>query len=129
MFSSDLGRAVETVRVAFGDSGIPIHYDPRLRECNYGELNGMPRAEIERECSGRIDVPYPAGESYRDVVERIRDFLDDVSGAYDGMRILVIGHAATRWALDHLLEGKPLEDVVGAPFEWRPGWEHVVRPS
>ena len=71
----------------------------------------------------------PAGESYRDVVERVRDFLDDVSGAHHGMRILVIGHAATRWALDHLLEGKPLEDVVGAPFEWRPGWEHVVRPS
>ena len=42
VFSSDLGRAVETVELAFGGSGIPIHLDARLRECNYGTWNGMP---------------------------------------------------------------------------------------
>jgi 2,3-bisphosphoglycerate-dependent phosphoglycerate mutase len=34
VFTSDLGRAVETAELAFGGSGIPIHHDSRLRECD-----------------------------------------------------------------------------------------------
>jgi hypothetical protein len=35
------------------------------------------------------------------------------------MLVVVIGYAATRWALDHLLCGEELEDLVDAPFDWR----------
>ena len=35
-------------------------------------------------------------------------------------------HTATRWALDHLLDGRLLEDVVARPFDWREGWEYNV---
>jgi broad specificity phosphatase PhoE len=123
VYSSDLGRAVETAELAFGGSGIPVRQDSRLRECNYGELNGMPTARLREEVPRRVDTPYPGGESYRDVVERVREFLDDLPPELDGKRVLVIGHAAPRWALQHLLEGVPLEDAVAAPFDWQPGWE------
>ena len=105
VFTSDLARAVETAAMAFGDSGIPIFKDWRLRECNYGDLNAMPSAQLEAERSRRIDDPYPGGESYRDVVNRMRAFLDDLSPEFDGGRVVVVGHSATRWALDHLLSG------------------------
>jgi alpha-ribazole phosphatase/probable phosphoglycerate mutase len=36
----------------------------------------------------------------------------------------VVGHTATRWALDHLLTGVRLEDLVDAPFEWQEGWDY-----
>src|SRR5207245_9439562 len=36
VFTSDLARAVETARIAFAGTSIPIHEDARLRECNYG---------------------------------------------------------------------------------------------
>jgi hypothetical protein len=36
----------------------------------------------------------------------------------------VIGHVATRWALDHYLRGIPLEDLVNEIFAWQPGWEY-----
>ena len=85
----------------------------------------MPSARLEAERSRRIDEPYPAGESYRDVVNRMRTSLNDLSPAYDGARIVVIGHSATRWALDHLLSGTPLEELVG-PFDWQEGWEYVL---
>jgi len=124
VFTSDLGRAVETAEIAFCDSGLPISRDWRLRECNYGELNGAPSRRLEAEQSRRVDEPYAGGESYRDVVNRMRGFLDDLQPGYDGGRIVVIGHSATRWALDHLLCGRPLEDVVG-PFDWQEGWEYV----
>jgi alpha-ribazole phosphatase/probable phosphoglycerate mutase len=34
---------------------------------------------------------------------------------------------ATRWALDHVVRGVPLEELVDAPFEWREGWEYELR--
>ena len=126
VYSSDLGRAVETAELAFGGSGISIDLDRRLRECDYGALNGEPVARIEAERTKRIDVPYPGGESYRDCVERTRAFLEALPPELDGKRILVIGHAATRWSLEHLLVGTPLEDLVGAPFAWQEGWEFVL---
>jgi broad specificity phosphatase PhoE len=126
VFTSDLRRAVETAEIAFADSGIPVYRDARLRECNYGELNGLPGALVAAEQADHVDVPFVGGESYVEAVERVRSFLYDLAHAWDGSRVLVIGHAATRWALDHLLLGIPLADLVGAPFEWQEGWEYVV---
>src|SRR5215469_5421042 len=40
VFSSDLARAAETASVAFTGSAIPVLYDWRLRECDYGQRNG-----------------------------------------------------------------------------------------
>jgi broad specificity phosphatase PhoE len=127
VYSSDLGRAVETAELAFGGSGIPIRLDARLRECNYGELNGMPSARLAEEVPRRIETPYPGGESYRDVAGRVRAFLDDLLPQHDGERVLLVSHAAPRWALQHLLEGVPLAEAATAPFAWQPGWEYVLR--
>jgi broad specificity phosphatase PhoE len=126
VYASDLGRAIETAELAFGDSGIPIRRDARLRECNYGSLNGSPVFEVERERIKRIYEPFPGGESYRQTVERVRSFLGDVALEHGSGRIVVIGHSATRWALDHLLKGVPLEELVGAPFEWQEGWRYEL---
>jgi broad specificity phosphatase PhoE len=126
VFSSDLLRAVDTARLAFAGTGLPYVQDGRLRECDYGELNGAPRVRIAAERPRRTDDPFPGGESYRDVVERVRAFLDDLLPEYDGRRVVVIGHAATRWALDHLLAGVPLEEAVGR-VEWQDGWEYALR--
>jgi broad specificity phosphatase PhoE len=123
IYVSDLGRAVETARRAFGDGFV---LDARLRECDYGELNGMPLARFELERPQRVDDPYPGGESYRDVVARVESLLADIRRRHDGERVLLISHAAPKWALDHLLRGVPLEQLVHAPFDWRPGWEYQV---
>jgi 2,3-bisphosphoglycerate-dependent phosphoglycerate mutase len=40
--------------------------------------------------------------------------------------VLVIGHVATRWAFDHLLNGVALEELIGADFGWREGWEYRI---
>jgi broad specificity phosphatase PhoE len=124
VFTSDLRRAVETAEIAFAGSEIPVHEDSRLRECNYGALNGRPVAEIDAEKIGRIDKPYPGGESYGQVVGRVRSFLDDLSPRFESARVLLISHAAPRWALEHLLEGRDLAELVGAPFDLQEGWTY-----
>ena len=126
VFVSDLRRAVETAEIAFAGTGIPIHWDARLRECDYGAMNGAPVALVAAERSRRIDEPFPGGESYQDAAARVRSFLEDIAGSQDGERVVVIGHSATRWALEHLVEGVPLEELVDAPFAWQEGWHYTL---
>lgn len=128
VFTSDLRRAVETAEIAFEGRDIEIRQDVRLRECNYGDLNGAPVADLDPR-RRFVDRPYPGGESYHDCVEKMRSFLDGVAREFDGSRVLVIAHSAHWWALRHLLEGLPLEEIVDAPFEWQEGWEYVIPSS
>ncbi len=126
VYTSDLARAVTTAEIAFAGRAIPIFQDWRLRECNYGELNGAGVARIDAGRRHGVDVPFPGGESYRDVADRTADLLHDLVRERDGQRVLLIAHSANRWALQHLLLGIPLEDLVDAPFAWQPGWEFTV---
>jgi broad specificity phosphatase PhoE len=124
VFASDLRRAHATATIAFGDTGIPLFLDWRLRECDYGSLNGSPAADLKRRLTEYIDTPYPDGESWRQAVARVRRFLDDLPARWDGKRVVVIGHMATRWAFEHLLNDVPLETLAAEEFVWQPGWEY-----
>ena len=120
--ASDLWRAVETAAIAFEGSGIPLRVDWRLRECDYGRLTGMPRTVLDEQRVRRVDEPWPGGESWRQAVARVSSFLDEVRGE----RVLLIGHVATRWALDHRVNGRPLEELAAEEFDWQPGWEYEL---
>lgn len=125
VFTSDLAAA-ETARIAFGGRGVPILHDWRLRGCDYGELTDEPVAHIEATRAQHLYEPYPGGESHGDVVARVRRFLQDVPSRYVGGLVVVIGHAETKWALDHVLEGAPLPQLVEASFHWQPGWLYTL---
>jgi broad specificity phosphatase PhoE len=126
VFTSDLGRAVETARIAFADTRMPILADWRLRECDYGSLNGQPAEILHRDRRQYLHTPYPGGESWRQAVLRVERFLPDLSLRWAGARVLVIGHVATRWGFEHLLNGVALEDLIAADFSWREGWEYSI---
>jgi alpha-ribazole phosphatase/probable phosphoglycerate mutase len=126
VFTSDLGRAVETARIAFEGTSLPILQDWRLRECDYGQWNGMLAAEMHRNRYAYLDQPYPGGESWRQAVQRAGRFLPDLGLRWQGARVLVIGHVATRWAFDHFLNNIPLEELIVSDFNWREGWEYIL---
>ena len=126
VFTSDLTRAVETAEIAFAGTRTPIYRDERLRECDYGALNGAPVAQLDAVRPLHVDEPFPGGESWRQAVRRVKGFIDELARTRDGRRVLVIGHTATRWSLDHYANGAALEDLVRAPFEWREGWVYRV---
>ncbi|TDD45503.1 histidine phosphatase family protein [Kribbella antibiotica] len=122
VFSSDLRRAVQTVELA--DLAVPHLQDWRLRECNYGDLNGAPVDALNPRVE-RVRTAFPGGQSYDDVMELTRSFLEDIKRWYGGSVVLVVAHSANRWALEHLLGGGvPLEKLIAAPFNWQPGWEY-----
>ena len=133
VFTSDLRRAAETAAIAFEGTPTAILADWRLRECDYGRLNGAPAIAMHSERPARLDLPYPGGESWRGAVARVGAFLDDLRGPlgtrWAGSRILIIGHVATRWALDCRLQGRRLEDLMDEDFAWREGWDYELQPA
>ena len=126
VFVSDLARAVETAEIAFAGHAVPIHIDARLRECNYGDLNGVPVTRLTAIRHQHITVPYPGGQSYQEVVDQMRSFVWDLPASWDNRAVLVIAHSANKWALDCLLDGRRLDELVDAPFGWKEGWTYTV---
>jgi broad specificity phosphatase PhoE len=121
VFCSDLLRSYKTAEIAFGNK-FPIIQDKRLRECDYGDLTQKPSGIVDNEKSKRINVPFPNGESYEDCAKRMKDFLDDLLKNYNGKKVMIIGHRATQYGLEHLIKGIPLTEIISTPWHWQPGW-------
>jgi len=76
----------------------------------------------------RRDVDNPVGTVRYGTPSSLRAgrFLGDLPLRWSAQRILVIGHVATRWGLDHFIGGVPLEDLVDQDFAWQEGWEYRI---
>ncbi|MEK6960100.1 MAG: histidine phosphatase family protein [Nanoarchaeota archaeon] len=124
---SDLKRAVQSAKLTW-DGMYPIVQDKRLRECNYGDLNGAPSDEVEALMEKAIDVPFPHGESYKDVEKRMRDFVKDIGAKYPGKHIAIVAHRAPQLALDVILWGRTWKQAMEEDWRlkkaWKPGWDY-----
>jgi broad specificity phosphatase PhoE len=129
VFTSDLSRAIDSARLSWGDK-YPTHSDNRLRECNYGDLNGKDSEIVETLQEESITTPMPNGESYEDVKARVSDFLDFIKKYYDGKHIAIVAHKAPQLALDVLLKGVTWDEAFANDWRkvqaWRPGWNYLV---
>jgi alpha-ribazole phosphatase/probable phosphoglycerate mutase len=126
VFTSDLFRAVETAELAFDGTGLPVLHDWRLRECDFGSLNGTTTDQVHSDRQRWLRTPYPGGESWEQAVARVGSFLRDFPARWAGSRVLVIGHVATKWGFDQHLHGVRLEELVDAEFGWQEGWEYLL---
>lgn len=123
VYTSDLTRAVSTARIAFPDAALQRVSDPRLRECDYGNWSGCSVEQMNEAKANFVDHPFPGGESFRDAVRRVESFLDDLTR---GAPVLIIAHRAPWYALEHLIGGRDLVQVVSSPWKWQPGWEYEL---
>ena len=132
VFCSDLKRAVDSAKLVFQED-VPIIQDKRLRECNYGKLNGAD--EIEIEDYNYINKPFPNGESYKDVEKRIRNFLNFLLEKYPEKHVAVVAHKAPQLALDVIINKKTWQKAIEKdwrkkePKEWRPGWVYILKEN
>lgn len=129
VFSSDLKRAIDTVRLAFGDS-YKTAQDDRLREANYGDWNGLPNT-FKDALIDYIDTPFPNGESYRDVEMRMQSFCDFLKATHDGKHVAIVAHQGPQLALDVILKGKSWEQAIAEDWRehgtWQPGWGYSIQ--
>lgn len=130
VFCSDLQRAIDSAELGFGDE-YAIIQDGRLRECNYGDMNGKPAATFKDRMGDFVDTPFPNGESYKDVETRLTSFIDFLRTNYDGKHIAIVAHQAPQLALDVLLDGKTWQQAIDEDWRkkkaWQPGWEYEIK--
>lgn len=130
VFCSDLKRAVDSAKITF-EGTAPIIPDARLRECNYGDLNGKPSSIVEPLQEVNITDKLPNGESYNDVKNRVADFLKMLIKDYNNKNIAIVGHKAPQLALDVLLNGKTWEQAFVEDWRktksWQPGWSYIIK--
>ena len=109
-------QTVELVRKAGGlGEGVSIVLDERLREREFGVLDRLTHAGIRQrfpeqsEARTRLGKFYhrpPGGESWCDVILRLRSVLDTISlhHASRGSRVLIVAHQVVVLCLRYLIE-------------------------
>ncbi len=125
IFCSDLQRSYNSAEIGFGNK-YPIIKDARLRECNYGDFTQKSSDIVEVEKLKRISVPFPGGESYEQTTLRMKDFLNDLLRDYKNKKIMIIGHRATQYGLENIINGISLEQLISSKFKWQPGWKYEL---
>jgi len=130
VFCSDLKRAIDSAKLGFAGR-YEIIQDKRLRECNYGDMNGALAANFKDRLKDFIDEPFPKGESYKDVQARLASFIEFLRTNYDSKHIAIVAHQGPQLALDVLLRAKTWQQAIDEDWRktksWQPGWEYVVR--
>jgi broad specificity phosphatase PhoE len=87
--------------------------DERLREREFGILDRLtsfgirqrhPELAAARQMMGKFYFRPPAGESWCDVILRLRSLLDTVSLHYSGKRVLIVSHQVVVLCFRYLIE-------------------------
>jgi 2,3-bisphosphoglycerate-dependent phosphoglycerate mutase len=126
MLVSPYIRVRQTAELIARAAGLPIEpggfvSDERLREKELGILDLLTETGIAahhpeqarfRQMLGKFYHRPPGGESWCDVILRLRSLLDTVSLHYAGCRILVVTHQVVILCLRYLLEGLTEEQLL-----------------
>lgn len=110
--SSDLTRTKQTAEIIKNILNITVEYDPRIREYNFGRLNGWSKGAIDPAMLG-LFISNPTAtefnaEPFDDAFTRVGDFL----GTQDYSRnILVVTHSNVLYFMMCYLENKNKFDV------------------
>ena len=122
-------RAVQTARLICEVAGIAVSredgsyvVDERLREKEFGVLTGLTRSGIAslhpdeyalRMLFGKFYHRPPGGESYCDVIMRLRSVLGTIAREYAaGDRVLVVCHSVVVTCFRYLLERMTEEELM-----------------
>lgn len=141
-------RAVETARAALAvaaERGARVPRSPvvdeRLRDRELGVLDLLTSKGVRARQPGELERKRrhskfyyrpPGGESWADVVLRVRSLSRELHADAAGRRVLLVAHDMTVYALRYLLEGIPERELLRVaartevPNGSVTGWEHVA---
>ena len=121
IYCSDLERAVDTAEIVFPDREVVL--DSRLREMNYGVLNGCPSSQFPNEEFECIHTRYKSGENCLDVEERVRWFLEEHLLDHQGGNIAIISHKYPQLALEVVCNNATWEEAILNDWRKRGNWQ------
>lgn len=126
IFSSPLRRAYHTAQIIRGERDMEIVTDDRLKEICFGVNEGVPAAEISEDFHWFFDAPEtyrPAqgGETYEQLCERSRDFIDNVivplSEKEPDGRAVIVAHGALNKSIMIYLKHLEIKNMWDGVFQ------------
>jgi broad specificity phosphatase PhoE len=127
VLTSTYRRARDTGSIIIKSGGVaehaPLSVDERLREKEFGILDRLTRLGIQqrfpeqaqmRTLLGKFYHRPPGGESWCDVILRLRSALDTISLHHSrpGTRVLVVAHQVVVLCMRYLIEGLTEEEIL-----------------
>jgi probable phosphoglycerate mutase len=117
LICSDLGRAQETAALIAAETGHTVHSEPRIRERNFGVLEGLTVSEIKARYNDifqrlyhRNDTSFviPEGESLSQHHARCSAFFAELVADRAGRRIALVVHGGVLDSLMRVVQDAPL---------------------
>jgi 2,3-bisphosphoglycerate-dependent phosphoglycerate mutase len=116
LYSSDLGRALQTAQPIADRTGRRVVPDVQLRERHLGIFQGLTGSECERSSpehyarfkSRDPGHVIPGGESIQQVYQRVSGIFTDLARRHPGERAVVVTHGGILDALYRFAQGVPL---------------------
>ena len=115
------GQTADLALAAAGLQHLPRVTDERLREREFGILDGLTRRGIRerfpeeadrRKRLGKFYHRPPGGESWADVIKRLRDVIGEIGRDYAGERVLVVAHQVVVLLFRYVLEKLDEETIL-----------------
>jgi len=137
VYASTIRRAQETADIISDTVDVPVTTDERINEVTSGNWEGKaandPEIAAEREAyfalslEERHNAPRGGtGESWMDVEERMRAFLEDVKEKHKGETVVIATHLGTITTALRILQNVPLKEI--AVLRGRSLWEEYAYP-
>ena len=130
VLTSPYARAVQTAALAQSQGALvrsaEFGIDERLREKEFGILDRLTREGIEtlhpeqaefRRLLGKFYHRPPAGESWCDVILRLRSAMETISLHHAGKRVLIVAHQVVVLCLRYLLERLTEAEILAIDAE------------
>ncbi len=116
IFASDITRTKQTAEIVADIVGVKnIHFDPRIREFDFGDFNGTNYDEYAKYYGSRVEKftkRTPNGENHTDLRKRAYEFLADIEAKYKNKKILIVTHDGVVYMLHSIISGWSLDSQI-----------------
>lgn len=115
IISSPLQRTIETAEIVADYCGASYETDERLREYDFGTMNGRPLEEFLNfagSVENRFVMSPEEGETMADIKKRVLNFIADIEKKYKGKKILIVSHADPLFMIQGVLTGMDKKDLI-----------------
>lgn len=117
LISSDLLRAHQTAEIIGSALALSVELEPRLREVNLGDWQGLYSdeigarwpAEMRQWLESPLSIRPPHGESIRELADRVLAAVKDIATRHAGRRVGIVAHELPIAVIATQVAGVPLE--------------------
>lgn len=119
IYSSDLGRAVQTAQIIANKLNLNVNKTPALREMGFGIWEGLLIEEIKRDHLDTYNtwrnephlVNIRGGENLHIIKERTDKFIEELNKKYDNKHIVLVSHSVTVRAMLLSFLGSSMQNI------------------